>query len=661
MLPPDLAHASYRLASLEDPARLLQDLFLGSPFALQLYASDGHPLLVNQAFLNLFGSQPPPEYCVLEDDIARQAGMLEDIRRAFRGETVTLPPAWYDPRELTQVSVPEGNRVAIRTTFVPVVHAGAVRNVVVFFEDVTAAMLLRPVEDRDLLAAIVEQSGDGIIVCDAKGVVRVFNPAAQRQHGVGLHDAPASDWQKTWGLFEVDGSPLPLESTPLFRALHGEKVEGARWIVRRPDGVQRSLTGTATPLRNHDGTSAGAVVVTRDETERLAVETDRARFLAEAQSANRLKDEFLATVSHELRTPLHSMLGWARLLRSGSLDAAQTKRAAETIERNVEAQARLVEDLLDFSRIITGKLHLDVQPIVLADALRAAQDTLSTAADAKRIAMRTTIDPSLGAVHADPSRFHQILWNLLSNAVKFTPSGGRVDVAIDPDGEMVRITVADTGQGIERSFLPHVFEAFRQADSTTTRAHGGLGLGLSIVRQLVELHGGTVVAESAGPGMGSRFVVRIPARAGMPATTSIPLEAEPTTLDGVEVLVLDDEADGRGMVCAVLAGAGARPLEMTTAREALAAMSRARPGVVLCDLAMPEMDGFAFLREMRALPGAVAHTPVIALTAHTRPEDIDRVLTAGFDGHLGKPADPRQLTAAIASLLTAVRARRSPR
>ena len=775
--------------TLDDAAGVFAAAFESSPVGMQLYDAAGHSVVVNDAFRRLFGSEPPPEYCVLEDDVARAAGILGEIQRAFRGDVVTLPPTWYDPRELRQVQITEGRRVGIRATFIPTVREGVVKAVVVVFVDVTAELLLRPDEDRDLLKAIIEQSGDGIVVCDAEGVVRVFNPAAQKQHGVGLVARAPEAWQETWGLFTEDGAPLALESTPLHRALRGEKVDGARWLVRRPDGALRHLTGTATPLRNPDGSSAGAVLVTRDETERLAAEANRrraqedvarsealkgavletaldaivtmdaggkisgwnpaserifgwssaeaigremaeliipvryraahraglGRFLAtreanvlgrrlelsalrrdgsefpvelaitalflegvepiftghlrditdrrraeaqraqlleEAQSVNRLKDEFLATVSHELRTPLHAMLGWARLLRSGTLDAERSARAAETIERNVEMQTRLVEDLLDFSRIVTGKLHLEVTRFDLRDVLRAACETVAIAANGKRITLAPDIDQDLGPIEGDSTRLQQVFWNLLSNAVKFTPAGGRVDVRVVAEENAARIVVADSGQGIAPEFLPYAFEAFRQADSTSTRSHGGLGLGLAIVRKLVELHGGSVRAESDGLGRGSRFIVSLPL---CPLDSVSPAAARPSapgapSIRGLGILVVDDDGDARAMVGIVLEQAGAHPILAASSREGLAAVAALRPRVILCDLAMPGDDGFAFLRQLRALPDRAATTPVIALTAYARPEDERRVLQAGFQTHVAKPAEPAKLIAAIASV-----------
>jgi signal transduction histidine kinase/ActR/RegA family two-component response regulator len=386
-----------------------------------------------------------------------------------------------------------------------------------------------------------------------------------------------------------------------------------------------------------------------------AVET--ARLYREAQVANRLKDEFLAIVSHELRTPLNAIMGWASLLRTGRLDAARSEQALDTIERNVKTQAQIVADLLDVSRIITGKLALDVQPVDLVTVVEAALDVLRPAAVGKQIALEARLEP-LDPVSGDPQRLQQVIWNLLSNSVKFTPPGGRVEVTLARAGATARIQVRDTGQGIPADFLPHVFDRFRQADASTTRRHGGLGLGLAIVRHLVELHAGHVEAESLGEGRGATFTVVLPLRP-LPMPLQLPRAdgdpsldaAELAVLRGLHVLVVDDEPDTRAVAAAVLERCGCRVSLADGAAPAFALFERDRPDVLLVDLAMPGEDGYSLLRRVRGRsPGEGGQVPAAALTAHASSEDRARALAAGFQMHLAKPVSAGTLAWATARL-----------
>jgi PAS domain S-box-containing protein len=396
---------------------------------------------------------------------------------------------------------------------------------------------------------------------------------------------------------------------------------------------------------------------------RAALAIDNARLYREVQDASRLKDEFLATLSHELRTPLNAMLGWARLLRTGDLDAETVEKALESIERNTQAQSQLVSDILDVSRIITGKLRIDRRPLDLASVVDAALDAIHPAADAKGIALCATLDRSL-RITGDGDRLLQVIWNLLSNAVKFTPTGGQVSVQMRRDGGAIEIQVADTGSGIAPDFLPYVFDRFRQGDASTTRHHGGLGLGLAIVRHLVESHGGTVTAESEGSGRGSRFTVRLPSgpvpvAEGQPAPDRAKKEADVfrhvlRSLQDVRVLVVDDEPDTRELVKMTLKQYGATIATAASAAEALAVFVEFAPGVVVADIGMPGEDGYSLIRRLRRLPpGQGGKTPAIALTAYAQPQDREQALEAGFDLHLAKPVEPSELAWAIVSLVRA--------
>jgi signal transduction histidine kinase len=377
-----------------------------------------------------------------------------------------------------------------------------------------------------------------------------------------------------------------------------------------------------------------------------------------AESANRTKDEFLATLSHELRSPLGAILTWVTLLRSGRVDEGRSTRALEAIERNTRLQVRLIEDLLDVSRIISGKMRLEVTLVELAAVAEAALDSVRPAAAAKGITLESLADPMVGPVAGDPGRLQQIVWNLLSNAVKFTPKNGKVGLQIESVDSQVHVRVTDSGRGIEPAFLPHIFDRFRQADSSSTRAEGGLGL--AIVRHLVELHGGTVGAESPGLGRGSTFTVRLPlpavrgaAAPGPRGTTlrgrmsSAPL----ATLEGVRVLVLDDDHDAREAITAVLERCGAQVRPAATVRDALAAVAEAMPDIVVSDIAMPTEDGYRFIAELRERP--LAHggsLPALALTAYAGTEQESKILGAGFDEYLAKPTEAADLAAAVARL-----------
>jgi len=381
---------------------------------------------------------------------------------------------------------------------------------------------------------------------------------------------------------------------------------------------------------------------------------DQATALAEA---NRLKDEFLTTLSHELRTPLNAMLGWANLLCREALDPATVRRGLETIERNARAQKTLIEDILDVSRMITGKIRLDVQPVALDDVVRQAIEAIRPAAHGKRIEVSVDMQ-ARPAIVGDAQRLQQVLWNLLSNAVKFTPSGGSIGVTMRQIDSKVQIVVQDSGVGIAPDFLPHIFERFTQADASTTRQHGGLGLGLAIVRHLTELHGGEVRAESAGEGRGATFTVTLPVRALTRADAGDAVgRREPgqarvagMRLDGTRVMVIDDEIDDRDLVAMVLAMAGADVRVAGSVDEAMAQLADFHPDVLVTDIGMPGQDGYELIRRVRASGAQWAGVRAIALTAYGRPDDRARALAAGFNLHLAKPVAPADLVAATAGL-----------
>ncbi|MUL38279.1 hypothetical protein BWI75_18570 [Gloeocapsopsis sp. AAB1 = 1H9] len=389
---------------------------------------------------------------------------------------------------------------------------------------------------------------------------------------------------------------------------------------------------------------------------RAALALDNAKLYHQAKEANRIKDEFLAVLSHELRSPLNPILGWAKLLLSKKLDETKTRQALITIERNAKLQSELIEDLLDVSRILQGKLSLNISPVGLASTIGAATETVRLAAEAKSVTVEANLDSEVGQILGDATRLQQVVWNLLSNAVKFTPAGGRVEVRLEQIDDQAQITVRDTGKGIAADFLPYVFDYFRQADSTTTRKFGGLGLGLAIVRHLVELHGGTVWAESQGEGLGATFVVRLPLMPIQPTHDS-KLDTPSYTLDltDIQVLVVDDEADSREFIAFVLEQGGAQVRTAASAIEAFSVLTQSNPDVLLSDIGMPDIDGYTLMQQVRSLPaeqgGKIA---AIALTAYAGDFDRQQALKAGFQRHIAKPIEPQALIEAITAVIKRV-------
>ena len=459
----------------------------------------------------------------------------------------------------------------------------------------------------------------------------------------------------------------------LSQALHGYLF--AMPAVSGEHGHQQMQQAVRISPLSHEGQVIGTLTIIEDVTERVAREAelqaqleDRSRLLSnekqarsDAERANRLKDEFLATISHELRNPLNAIMGWAHMMRLGKLTPANVERAVETIYRNAKSQSQLVADLLDVSRIISGKLRLDVRTVDLLYIVSAAIDSIRPAAEAKGIRLQTILDPAAGPISGDADRLQQIVWNLLTNAVKFTPKGGRIQVQLRRINSHVEIVVTDSGIGISQEFLPHVFDRFRQADASTTRMHGGLGLGLSIVRQLVDLHGGTVGVQSEGEGKGATFTISLPFVGVVTNHETEPvqpvLNEEITTLDGLpslqglKVLVVDDEADTRELIREVLRECGSEVITSSSVDEALEALEEHKPDILISDLGMPDEDGYSLISKIRALPSERGgHIPAAALTAYARAEDRMRVLRSGFQFHLPKPVDSAELVTVVANL-----------
>jgi PAS domain S-box-containing protein len=531
---------------------------------------------------------------------------------------------------------------------------------------------------RALLAAIVTSSEDAIVSKTLDGIVTSWNVAAERLFGFTAAEMVGQS------ITRIIPPDLQYEEVEILAKLRrGERIERYETTRMRKDGQKLDISLTISPIRDSSGKIVGAAKIAHDITARRRAErelldreaqlskllAEREFFLeseraarSEAERLGHLKDEFLATLSHELLTPLNAIQGWATLLREHRARPEDHDRGLEAIDRNVRVQVQIVNDLLDMSRIISGKIHLEVQPVYLHEVVSNAIETVRQSAIAKGIRIQPLLDSRIGLMRGDPNRLQQILWNLLSNAIKFTPKGGRIQVVLERINSHAEISVEDTGIGISPEFLPHVFDRFRQADPSTTRRYGGLGLGLSIVKSLTELHGGTVRVKSPGENQGSTFIVTLPishVRAeekspGISHTSSShPLDAiELPRLDNVRVLIVDDEADGRALVARILENRGARPVCATTASEALELLAGERFDVLLSDIGMPDMDGFELIRQIRELDKSRrGPIPAIAITAYARAEDRQRSLLAGFHMHLSKPLEARELIASIAALI----------
>ncbi|HYX28079.1 MAG TPA: ATP-binding protein, partial [Pyrinomonadaceae bacterium] len=425
-----------------------------------------------------------------------------------------------------------------------------------------------------------------------------------------------------------------------------------------------NISLTVSPVRNKNGEIIGASKIARDITARVRAEEERIVLLASeraarerAEAASRAKDEFVAMISHEIRSPLNAILGWSQMLRQGTLDKTATTNALESIERNARAQAQLVSDLLDISRVITGKLRINARPVDITASLESALESIRPAAEAKQIKIEVEREPYATVVTGDTDRLQQVFWNLLSNAVKFTPRGGHIKVAISRTDSQLEIVVSDSGAGISPEFLPYIFDRFTQADTTTARKHSGLGLGLAIVRHIVELHGGTVNAESAGAGKGATFRVTLPVRALRSREVSEPLQvpvnkfADEIALDRVRVMVIDDEAETRDLLRVMLASHGAEVETYASGAEALAQIGEWQPNIIVSDIGMPGQDGYTFIKKVRALGNRATDIPAIALTAYARSDDRLRALAAGFQMHVPKPVEASELVMVIASLV----------
>lgn len=476
---------------------------------------------------------------------------------------------------------------------------------------------------------------------------------------LGLPADRPCGWQAVIAMIAEDHRPHVMDSFQ--NAARNEAVVDEEFLLVKDAWV--SIKGRC--IYSPQGKVLSMAGTIADVTERKKADKERERLFEmetkarqEAEAANRMKDEFLAVLSHELRAPLNAILGWASLLKDSS-KKEELDTGLEVIERNTLAQAKLVEDLLDMSRVTSGKIRLDLQSVDLRTTINIAEEAILPSATAKKIRVTSMVDPLAGPVRGDPSRLQQVLWNLLSNSVKFTPEGGRIEMVVERVNSHVEISVSDTGAGITPEFLPHVFDRFRQADSTITRRYGGLGLGLALVKTLVEMHGGSIHAKSAGTGQGATFRISLPlpitaldadASRAHPTDWTVPSDddAEKPNLTGARVLVVDDEADNGEMLCRLLTNQGAQAVGALTAAKALSELDHGHFDVLVSDIGMPEMDGFEFIKEVRAMEGTGKHQiPAVALTAFARPDDRRRAMNAGFDTFLSKPVDTDELLAVV--------------
>jgi len=523
---------------------------------------------------------------------------------------------------------------------------------------------------------VTEDTHQGCFVTDVQLRVVLWNRWMERHSGRSASEVLGRSLLDLYPdvgdreIKEYYQSALEGRVTILAHALH-------RYIIALPPTnselgfAHMPQSGRIGPL-DDTGVLVGTVTIVEDVSDRLASESVlrrqiEAQQLARgmAENALRAKDEFLSTLSHEIRTPLNAVLGWARILISrGEIDRTLLDRALHVIERNATAQARMIDDMLDMARIAAGKLRLEMQPVDVVKVVLAAVDVVMPAAHAKRVTLRTNLDPRTPNVMGDQDRLQQVIWNLLSNALKFTEAGGSIDVRLALNGRFARIVIADTGHGISPEFLPHVFERFRQADASSSRRHGGLGVGLALVHDLIVLHGGSVLAQSEGEGKGATFTIDLPTVAAQEIGASIEgerLQAHAmTSLDRVRVLLIDDDKDARELSLAVLEQCGARVKAVSSSAEAIASLLDTprglMPHVIVSDLGMPAQDGYQLIRQIRAIDSELGRIPAVAVTGYATADDVQRALTAGFQLHISKPMDPAAFVAAVADLARVDRA-----
>ncbi len=633
--------------ALRQSERELAEFFENASEPIHWVGPDGTILRANQAELRMLG-YPAEDYIgrnILEFHVD-QSKILDILNRLDHGETIVNYAAQMIHKDGSIRDVLINSSAYFQNN--KFIHTRC------FTRDITEQLLAE--KDLRQFAAIVESTDDVIIAKDLNGTITNWNAAAERLYGYKAEEMIGKSVSILIPADRPDEGPNILAK---LRA--GERIDHYESVRVAKDGRRLDVSLTVSPIRDANGIVVGASKIARDITDKKRAQLERERLLereekarAAAEAANKVKDEFLATLSHELRTPLNAILGWASMLRSNKLNPEESAHAIEIIDRNAKVQSRLIEGVLDVSRIVSGKFHIECHPVQLREAVTAAVDSIHPSANARNIQLELEMDSNVALVAGDLSRLQQIIWNLLSNAVKFTEPGGEIKVELAMSGPDVEIIVRDTGQGISGEFLPHVFDRFRQADSSTTRKHGGLGLGLAIVRHLVELHGGTVTAESEGEGKGTTFRVRLPLIAADVASSyEPPKQLQPggpnpaAMLRGLKVLVVEDEIDARELLAEMLSRCEAEVRAAGSAQEALELVNEWGPEVLVSDISMPEVDGYALIQRVRDM-ASNGSIPAIAVTAHARNEDQQRALDAGFHAFLAKPIELPELATCIA-------------
>jgi PAS domain S-box-containing protein len=528
----------------------------------------------------------------------------------------------------------------------------------------------RAAEAQAYLAAIVDSSDDAIISKNLDGIIQSCNGAAERLFGYTAAELIGQNVR-----ILIPPERQAEEDHILARIRRRDRIDHFETERLAKDGHRLAISLTVSPVLDGAGAIIGVSKIARDISERQAAIAERERLLdaervarAEAERASRVKDDFIAMVSHELRTPLNAILSWTQLMMRGQHDPAILQRGLNVVARNTRVQAQLISDLLDVSRIVAGKLQLDIQTVDIEAIVRDSVETVRHDAESKGIEMRTELEAT-APVSGDPARVQQVIWNLLANAIKFTPQGGRVMVTLRGTGSEVEVSVADNGAGIRPDFLPHVFDRFHQADRSITRRFGGLGLGLAIVKHLVELHGGSVHAESPGEGQGATFTITLPSRSisvapaiRHSAAIAVRDPWDTVELDAIRILVVEDEPDTRDFLKRLLEGHGAEVVVAASVAEALSLLRIERPDMLISDIGLPQVDGYDLVEQIRAGDADAARgIPAIALTAYARAEDRMRALRAGYQVHLAKPVEPSELLAAIASFVGLIGAQRQRR
>jgi PAS domain S-box-containing protein len=692
---------------------LLRTVLDSTADGIMITTEDGRVLDCNQRFLEMWGL---PRHAVVD---RLQTEMLKDLAPHFRDAGLVdrrVADIYADTHQVALHSLELADGRVFERHTRPMLHDGRPLCRVWSYRDITAhSQVEEAVRDEARMLDLLNRTGAAISSSlDLDTILQAVTDAATElsdaEFGAFFYNTTDESGQ-AFTLYTLCGAPVEAfakfgqpRATPLFGpTFRGEgtvRIDDVRTDPRygqwgphhgMPEGHLPVRSYLAVPVYLRGGETIGGLFfghsqpgMFNERSERLvlgvaaqaAIALDNARLYGESQriaaererlinderaaraelaGAGRVKDEFLATLSHELRTPLTAILGWAKVLMRKKDDPSLLERGLETIERNAVAQARLIEDLLDMNGIASGKVRLDMQPLDFTKVVDAALEAVRPTADGKALHLRVLLNSQGGMVSGDPNRLQQVVWNLLVNAVKFTPRGGRIDVALQRRGSQLELSVSDSGIGIAADFLPHVFDRFRQADSSTTRDHGGLGLGLAIVKQLMELHGGAVSAQSAGVDRGASFVVTLPVAAEAvrtPASAADDRAAPDVDLRGLKVLVVDDEPDARELVRQLLDDCRADVFTAASAAEAMTLLQLERPDLLLSDIGMPERDGFQLIEDVRRLPAERGgHTPAMALTAFARPDDRARAMQAGYQQHLSKPVEPRALVAAVANLV----------